>query len=64
MADNKRFLRLRQVLDRIPVSRSTWWKGVRDGIFPRPVKLSARTTAWRESDIDALCNRGEGEDRE
>ena len=57
---NHRFLRLPQVLERIPVSKSTWWGGVKTGRFPKPVKLSARTTAWRESDIDAICGQGEG----
>lgn len=38
----------------IPVSKSTWWKGVSEGRFPKPVKLSERTTAWRVEDIRAL----------
>lgn len=59
---SERLLRLPQVLDRIPVSKSTWWAGIRKGIFPRPVKLSPRTTAWRESDIDILCNQKQGKD--
>jgi prophage regulatory protein len=51
---SKRYLRLPQVLERIPVSKSTWWKGVKDGIFPESIKLSPRTTVWLESDIDAV----------
>lgn len=38
----------------IPVSKSAWWAGVSSGKFPAPVKLSARTTAWRSDDIDRL----------
>lgn len=41
----------------IPVSKSTWWQGVKDGRFPKPVKLSARTTAWRVEDIYALIEQ-------
>jgi prophage regulatory protein len=41
----------------IPVSRSTWWAGVRSGYYPQPVRLSERTTAWRRADIDALCDQ-------
>ena len=26
----------------IPVSKSTWWQGVKDGRFPKPVKLGAK----------------------
>ena len=46
--------RLPEVLSRFLVGRSTWWKGVADGKFPRPVKLGPRVTAWRKSDIDRL----------
>lgn len=41
----------------IPVSKSTWWDGVKTGRFPKPVKLSARTTAWRVEDIHALIDQ-------
>lgn len=37
-----------------PVSKSTWWAGVRSGRFPKPVKLGERITAWRVEDIRAL----------
>lgn len=49
-----RLLRLPEVLKIIPVSKSTWWAGVKTGRFPKPIKLGPRTTAWRESDIRAL----------
>jgi predicted DNA-binding transcriptional regulator AlpA len=54
------FLRLPQVLKLIPVSKSTWWEGVKTGRFPKPVKLGPNTTAWRIEDIHALilCLRG------
>lgn len=48
------YLRLPQVLAVFPVSRSTWWSGVRSGRFPQAVKLSERCTAWRAEDIRAL----------
>jgi hypothetical protein len=38
----------------IPVSRSTWWLGVKNGRFPQPVKLGPRTTVWRVEDIVKL----------
>lgn len=41
----------------IPVSKSTWWEGVKSGRYPKPVKLSPRTTAWRVEDIRALIER-------
>ncbi|WP_342315731.1 AlpA family phage regulatory protein [Lysobacter sp. FW306-1B-D06B] len=45
------FLRLPQVLSLYPVSKSTWWKGVAEGRYPKPVKLGERATAWRTEDI-------------
>ncbi|HEY8566379.1 MAG TPA: AlpA family phage regulatory protein [Beijerinckiaceae bacterium] len=51
------FLRLTSIIaphGPIPVGKSTWWAGVREGRYPQPVKLSARVTAWRVDDIQAL----------
>lgn len=42
----------------IPVSKSTWWNGVKSGRFPKPVKLGPRITAWRVDDIRALIRDG------
>lgn len=39
----------------IPVSRSTWWAGVRSGRYPPPTRaLGDRITAWDVADIRAL----------
>ena len=40
-----------------PVSKSTWWDGVRSGRYPQPVKLGPRITAWRVEDIRALIQK-------
>ena len=54
------FLRVNQIVgDRkkgvqaiIPVSRSTWWAGVRTGRYPQPIKsLGERITVWKAEDI-------------
>jgi prophage regulatory protein len=41
----------------IPVSKSTWWAGVKSGKYPKPVKLSARCTCWYVEDIRTLMER-------
>ena len=51
------FLRLPQILEIIPVSKSAWWQGCKDGRFPKPVKLGPKTTAWKAEDIAALIER-------
>jgi len=48
------FLRLSSVLKVFPVSKSTWWAGVKEGKFPKPIKLTKRTTAWKAQDIREL----------
>jgi prophage regulatory protein len=45
------FLRERQVLAFVPISKSTLWRQVRACAFPAPVKLSAHVTAWRAEDL-------------
>lgn len=41
----------------IPISRSTWWAGVKSGRFPRPVKLGPRITAWRAAEVLELTQK-------
>jgi predicted DNA-binding transcriptional regulator AlpA len=55
------FVRLTSILapnGPIPVSKSTWWAGVQQGRYPKPVKLGPRITAWRVEDIKALIEHG------
>jgi hypothetical protein len=50
------FLRLKQIIGDptvnppipplIPVSKSTWWAGIKAGIYPKQVRLSKRTIGW------------------
>jgi hypothetical protein len=40
----------------IPVSKSTWWAGVKSGRYPKPIKLGERTTCWNVIDIRKLIN--------
>ncbi|MBV8656427.1 MAG: AlpA family phage regulatory protein [Burkholderiales bacterium] len=54
MATTDSFLRLPDVLNIIPVSRATWYEGVKSGRFPKQVKLGPRVAAWRRSDIERL----------
>jgi predicted DNA-binding transcriptional regulator AlpA len=51
------FVRLEQVLEVIPVSKSTWFRGIQSGRFPKPVKLGARASAWRVNEIRAISDK-------
>ncbi|MGI6444622.1 MAG: helix-turn-helix transcriptional regulator [Candidatus Ozemobacteraceae bacterium] len=46
-------LRLKQVLLFVPVSRSTFWNGVKSGRFPKPIK-NGRCTFWTAESIRTL----------
>jgi prophage regulatory protein len=62
-----RILREQAVLELTAMPRSKMWEGVKDGTFPRPVKLSERgravgwlleeLLAWREQRIAARDNK-------
>jgi len=52
-----------QVLKRIPISRSTWWRWVKEGRAPKPIKLGKNITAWRSNEIDDFIqNLVDGDD--
>jgi prophage regulatory protein len=38
----------------LPIGRTTFLNGVKSGKYPKPVKLGARTVAWKAEDIRAL----------
>ena len=48
-----RILRLNTVLERTGLSRSTLYRKIDQGTFPRQVKISERCAGWRESAVSA-----------
>ncbi len=46
-----RLLRLPEVEDTTGLKRSTIYQKAKQGLFPKPVKLTERSSAWRESEI-------------
>lgn len=53
----QRLLRLPQVLQIVPVSRTEWYRRVKAGNAPRPIALGPRARAWREQDIQAYVEQ-------
>ena len=49
-------IRLPQVLQIFPIGRSSWWNWVATGKAPKGIKLGAKTTVWRSSDIQKLLD--------
>lgn len=50
---NDRILRIGTVLDRTGLSRSTLYRKIENGTFPRQIRISTRCAGWRESAVDA-----------
>lgn len=48
-----RILRIKAVLQRTGLSRSTMYRKMQNGTFPRNVQISTRCAGWRESAIGA-----------
>jgi prophage regulatory protein len=46
-----RILRLKTVLDRTGLSRSTLYRKVQAGTFPKQVRIATRCAGWRESAV-------------
>ncbi len=55
------FLRLHQILEFFPISKSAWWKGCATGRYPKPLKIGPRTTVWRAEDIRAFIENAGSE---
>jgi prophage regulatory protein len=50
---NDRILRIKAVLDRTGLSRSTLYRKIQNGTFPKQVQISTRCAGWRESAVNA-----------
>lgn len=40
-----------------PIHRSTFWRGIRAGRYPKPIKVSARACRWRLDELRAVLER-------
>ena len=52
MPEPERILRMRTVLERTGLSRSTLYRKMRDGTFPKRVRISEHCCGWRKSAIN------------
>ena len=52
------YLREKQVLELLPVNRSTLWRWVKDGYFPKPLKIGRGVTVWRHDEVVAFVEKG------
>lgn len=50
--NSDRILRLRSVLDRTGLSRSTLYRKIQQGSFPKQIRIGIRCAGWRESAVN------------
>ncbi|MFS8150151.1 helix-turn-helix transcriptional regulator [Halomonas sp. 86] len=51
-----KLIRIKDVMERTGLARSTIYKYINLGQFPQPIKLGTRAVAWVESEIDTWIN--------
>lgn len=49
-------LRLRDVMALLNISKSAWYAGIKNGIFPKPYKLGPKTSVWKRPEIISLIS--------
>lgn len=52
MSEPDRIIRLRTVLARTGLSRSTMYRKIAEGTFPAQLKISVNGAGWRESEVN------------
>jgi prophage regulatory protein len=55
--NNIQFYRLSQLKQQLSVSRSSIWSWVKQGTFPKPIKLGKNCTAWNAEDVHAWVEK-------
>lgn len=72
-----RFLRLAEIIGKpatgdepailplVPVSKTTWYQGIKDGRFPKPCRcLGTHISVWHSDGIHALLNGQQAKEQE
>jgi prophage regulatory protein len=49
----ERILRLKSVLERTGLTRSTLYRKIKLGTFPKQLRISTRCIGWREAEVDS-----------
>lgn len=49
-------MRVDEVLDVLKIGRTSLYRGMREGKYPKPLRLGLRTRRWRASDIFAVID--------
>ena len=57
---NSTFLKINEIVGDngiLPISKASWYRGIKEGYYPEPVKIGKRASVWRSDDIQDLIER-------
>lgn len=54
-----RFIRIPEVLELAQIGRTTLWRMVKNGRFPKPTRIGPNSVAWRELDYESWAENPE-----
>ena len=57
----KKLMTVKEVCEALGLSRVTIWRMVKDGKFPKPIKVSERKRVWPVTDVEGYLNKLEAE---
>jgi prophage regulatory protein len=55
-----RFIRFRELRQRIPLGRTTIWRMMREGRFPQSRRIGKMAAAWLESEVEDWMKKNAG----
>ncbi len=56
MNSSLRLIRLNEVMDKTGLCKSSVYSKIKDGTFPPPVAIGARSVAWPSYEVDIVIN--------
>lgn len=60
MQESNRFLRIKEVMQKVGLSRSQVYRLIQAGVFPSPFKIGSRVSVWSESLVSEWMSGVEG----
>ncbi len=55
-----RYLRFKELRQRVPLGRTTIWRMMRDGRFPKSKRIGKAATAWLEHEVEEWIKKRAG----
>mgnify|MGYP003343028168 CR=1 FL=1 len=57
----ERFFRLKELVEHLKISRSSIYESIKNGTFPKPIRLGKRSVAWSQHQIEDWLAKRRGQ---